>query len=252
MNVVFDLDGTLIFQGQPMQKAVTAAIQAIEHQGATIYFATARPLRDTLPVLAEHFWEHDIIGCNGAMISKNKEVTHALHFNKAQIIQVLEWLDREKIAYLYDGVEEYAISDTPHHFHQEVKKLGRKPGCNHALRQQPIVKLLVLEEHRHEEVKAYLKTVLDDFDVYHHNGYHSFDVVPKNSNKLNALLRMGLDMSETICMGNDQNDIAMLEAAKAAYVVGDLITLKRASTRVSQDTLLSQLNDIATLVKQSI
>ncbi|AOT11112.1 HAD-IIB family hydrolase [Pseudoalteromonas luteoviolacea] len=251
MNVVFDLDGTLIFQGQPMQEAVSNAIQTIEQQGATIYFATARPLRDTLPVLAEYFWDHNIIGCNGAMISKNKAVTDALHFSRPQIIQVLEWLDKEEIAYLYDGIEEYAISHTSHHFHQEVKKLGREPACNQALRLQPIVKLLVLEEHRHEEVKAFLKTVLDDFDVYHHNGYNSFDVVPKNSNKLNALLRMGLDMNKTICMGNDQNDIAMLEAAKAAFVVGDLITLKRTCNIVSQETLISQLSEIAKLVKLS-
>ncbi|MCF6439271.1 Cof-type HAD-IIB family hydrolase [Pseudoalteromonas luteoviolacea] len=248
MNVVFDLDGTLIFHGQPMQDAVSDALLKIEQQGATVLFATARPLRDTLPVIEKQFWDHQIIGCNGAMISKNKQVTDALHFVKDEIVEVLDWLDKENIAYLFDGLEEYAISTTSHHFHLDVKKLGREPVCNQSARHQPIVKLLVLEEHRHEEVKAFLSTVLSDYDVYHHNGYHSFDVVPKNSNKLNALLRIGLDMNNTICMGNDQNDIAMLEAAKKAYVVGDLITLNRDFTQLNQDTLLTHLDEIAKLV----
>ncbi|WP_349774892.1 HAD family hydrolase [Pseudoalteromonas obscura] len=245
MNVVFDLDGTLIFKGQPMQDAVAKALRAIEQQGATIHFATARPLRDTLPVLPKHFWHHQIIGCNGAMISKNKVVYDTLNFNKREVIEVLNWLDQKEIPYLYDGIEEYAISDTPHHFHLEVKKLGRNPYCNQSLRLEPIVKLLVLEENRHLEVKAYLNTALSDYDFYHHNGCNSFDVVPKYSNKLNALLRAGLDMKNTLCMGNDQNDIAMLEAAQSAYVVGDLISLEREYTKVTQENLVEKLYEIS-------
>ncbi|MBE0367026.1 HAD-IIB family hydrolase [Pseudoalteromonas aurantia] len=240
-NFVFDLDGTLIFEGKPLTSALSDTLIELEAAGINTYFATARPLRDTLPVLPKHFWDHTLIGCNGAMISKAQQVTNANAFNKAQIVQLLEWLDREGIAYLYDGHYDYAISDKPHEFHQWVAKLGTPPACNASLREQQVIKLLVLEGSRYKEIKAYCEQHFDKFSFYHHSGTDCFDIVTEQSNKLSALQLLQLDLSSTMCFGNDHNDVAMLNAAKKAVVVGRGISLTRPHTLVCKNTIYTHL-----------
>ncbi|MDK1313451.1 HAD-IIB family hydrolase [Pseudoalteromonas ardens] len=249
MNFVFDLDGTTVFHAQRMHDDIKEGLLALERQGGQLYFATARPLRDTLPVLPECFWHHPIIGCNGAMFSQNKAVVNAHCFDPMQITTVLNWLDNHEIAYLFDGHWQYAISDKPHHFHQHVAELGIPPGCNQALRHEPIVKLLVLEDQHHDQVKHMCEQTLSHFEVYHHNGHHCFDLVPERSNKLTALLDLGLNMQQTMCFGNDVNDIAMLEAARQAYVVGEQITPNCDYIQLKQQTVASTLINLAKEMK---
>ncbi|ALU45019.1 HAD-IIB family hydrolase [Pseudoalteromonas rubra] len=249
MNFVFDLDGTTVFHAQRMHDEIKEGLLALERQGGQLYFATARPLRDTLPVLPECFWHHPIIGCNGAMFSQNKSVVNAHCFDPMQITTVLNWLDNHEIAYLFDGHWQYAISDKPHHFHQHVAELGIPPGCNQTLRHEPIVKLLVLEDQHHDQVKHMCEQTLSHFEVYHHNGHHCFDLVPERSNKLTALLDLGLNMQQTVCFGNDFNDIAMLEAARQAYVVGEQITPNCDYIQLKQETVASTLINLAKELK---
>ncbi|MCO7189758.1 MULTISPECIES: HAD-IIB family hydrolase [unclassified Pseudoalteromonas] len=245
MNFVFDLDGTTVFHAQRMQDDIKHALLALERSGSNLYFATARPLRDTLPVLPECFWHHPIIGCNGAMFSQNKAVINAHSFDPAQVQILLCWLDNHEIAYLFDGLWQYAISDKPHHFHQHVAELGIPPGSNQTLRQEPIVKLLVLEDEHHDQVKQVCEQTLNNFEIYHHNGHHCFDLVPAHSNKLTALLELGLNMQQTVCFGNDVNDIAMLEAARQAYVVGEQIAPNCDFIRLTEDSVADTLRQLA-------
>ncbi|KAF7787991.1 hypothetical protein PRUB_a2536 [Pseudoalteromonas rubra] len=245
MNFVFDLDGTTVFQAQRMHDDIRDGLLALERSGGNVYFATARPLRDTLPVFPECFWHHPIIGCNGAMFSQNKAVVKAHSFDPAQVGALLAWLDNHQIAYLFDGHWQYAISDKPHHFHQHVAELGVPPGCNQTLRHEPIVKLLILEDEHHDQVKLMCEQTLNSFEIYHHNGHHCFDLVPARSNKLTALLELGLNMQQTVCFGNDVNDIAMLEAAQQAYVVGEQITPNCEYVQLTEQTVALSLHQLA-------
>ncbi|QTL35645.1 HAD-IIB family hydrolase [Pseudoalteromonas viridis] len=245
MNFVFDLDGTTVFHAQRMHDDIKDGLLALQSNGGKLYFATARPLRDTLPVLPECFWHHPIIGCNGAMFSEHKAVVSAHSFEPKQITTLLTWLDNHEIAYLFDGHWQYAISNKPHHFHQHVAELGIPPGSNEQLRHEPIVKLLVLEDEHHERVKEVCEQTLSSFEIYHHNGHHCFDLVPARSNKLTALLELGLDMQQTVCFGNDVNDIAMLEAARQAYVVGEQITPNCDYVQLTQETVAQTLHQLA-------
>jgi hydroxymethylpyrimidine pyrophosphatase-like HAD family hydrolase len=107
------------------------------------------------------------------------------------------------------------------------------------------VKLLVLEDEHHDQVKQVCEQTLSNFEIYHHNGHHCFDLVPAHSNKLTALLELGLDMQQTVCFGNDVNDIAMLESARQAYVVGEQITPNCNYIQLTQETVASTLHLLA-------
>ncbi|NMR26897.1 HAD-IIB family hydrolase [Pseudoalteromonas sp. NEC-BIFX-2020_015] len=245
MYLVFDLDGTLIFEGEPLSIALCHALVELEKLDTQIIFATARPLRDTLPILPKRFHEHTIIGCNGAMISQGGNVVSASTFEEQHIETLLNWLDAKDITYLFDSYMNYAVSNKPHYFHQIMTKYGHLPTDKQILQTQPIVKLLVLESHCKSQLTQFCETNLFKFAYYHHSGHDCFDVVPNACNKLQALQKLKIDLNNTLCFGNDINDLAMLNAAKKAFVVGNKVTPSREYIQLEQHTLLASLKNLA-------
>lgn len=53
MKFVFDLDGTICFKGKPLSVGIINALEACRQSGHEVIFASARPIRDLLPVLPE-------------------------------------------------------------------------------------------------------------------------------------------------------------------------------------------------------
>jgi len=53
VQFVFDLDGTICFKGQPLSASITSALEDCLQHGHDVIFASARPIRDLLPVLPE-------------------------------------------------------------------------------------------------------------------------------------------------------------------------------------------------------
>jgi HAD superfamily hydrolase (TIGR01484 family) len=76
-NIIFDIDGTITENGQPISQEIESLIEIILSKGINVILATARPLRDTLPLLPKKQHELPIIGCNGAMISRYSKVQSA-------------------------------------------------------------------------------------------------------------------------------------------------------------------------------
>ena len=53
MQFVFDIDGTLCFDGKTIEPTIINALQTLIQQGHEVIFASARPIRDLLPVLPD-------------------------------------------------------------------------------------------------------------------------------------------------------------------------------------------------------
>ncbi|GBG94686.1 hypothetical protein LFYK43_11450 [Ligilactobacillus salitolerans] len=51
MKFVFDIDGTISFNGQKIEKPIVRAINSISNNGKNAIFASARPIRDLLPLV---------------------------------------------------------------------------------------------------------------------------------------------------------------------------------------------------------
>ncbi|WJV29977.1 HAD hydrolase family protein [Rossellomorea sp. AcN35-11] len=74
MKFVFDLDGTICFKGEPLSKEICQALDACMEKGHEIIFASARPIRDLLPVLPKDYHGFRMIGGNGAFTYENEKV----------------------------------------------------------------------------------------------------------------------------------------------------------------------------------
>lgn len=75
MRFVFDIDGTLCFDGRLIDQTIIDTLLQLQHDGHELIFASARPIRDLLPVLPSVFHQHTLIGANGAMISQQSKIS---------------------------------------------------------------------------------------------------------------------------------------------------------------------------------
>lgn len=73
MRFVFDIDGTLCFDGRLIDQTIIDTLLQLQHDGHELIFASARPIRDLLPVLPSVFHQHTLIGANGALITAIKD-----------------------------------------------------------------------------------------------------------------------------------------------------------------------------------
>lgn len=105
MNFVFDLDGTICFKGQPVSEKITCVIESLTRREHQVIFASARPIRDMLPVLHQRFYNYSMIGGNGSLIYKNGAIKKAHSFSPADVKNVLSLIQEFKADFLIDGVE---------------------------------------------------------------------------------------------------------------------------------------------------
>ena len=71
MNFVFDIDGTTSFNGMVIEPAIEREIYALLRAGHRVVFASARPVRDILPMLSDDVRAHSglaLIGANGSLL----------------------------------------------------------------------------------------------------------------------------------------------------------------------------------------
>jgi len=67
VKIVFDVDGTICFNGQYIDELLINKIKEINKKYDVI-FASARPIRDLIPVVKE-FKNEILIGGNGSIVS---------------------------------------------------------------------------------------------------------------------------------------------------------------------------------------
>ncbi|WMT43045.1 HAD hydrolase family protein [Paenibacillus sp. D2_2] len=93
MKFVFDLDGTICFSGKPLSTEMTRALDHLVVRGNEIIFASARPIRDLLPVLPSHMHSYSMVGGNGAFVAAEGHMVSTIHFDeetKERIVRLIE------------------------------------------------------------------------------------------------------------------------------------------------------------------
>lgn len=72
MYYVFDVDGTICFNGISIDPSILESLKKLKetHQ---LVFASARPIRDLLPIVSE-FKDCLLIGGNGSIVSENEKI----------------------------------------------------------------------------------------------------------------------------------------------------------------------------------
>ncbi|CAD5901160.1 HAD-IIB family hydrolase [Carnobacterium maltaromaticum] len=217
MKFVFDLDGTICFNGGPVSPRMMNYLKelSVDHE---IIFASARPIRDLLPVIDPYFYGHTLIGGNGALISQQTKISKIASFSQSDTQTLLYLIEKYQATYLIDSEWNYAYTGTDNH----PIKLGLDPLKQAQLvyvnELTSIVKVLILTA---TDLAAFEKELLLLNVVYHFHGDENvIDISPQAISKWSALEKIGIKTGEFIAFGNDQNDISMFKEAKIGIQVG--------------------------------
>ena len=217
---IFDIDGTLSKNGQPIEPGIYRAIEKLRdfHQ---IVFASARPVRDILPMLPEHFHDALIVGCNGGMVWQKGEFQTLHTFPPDDLVRILGYLREHDVPYVLDGAWHYAFSAARHPFQEYVASLSDHVMSESELVEQGITKILVLDQQVQESLDDYLQKQ----SIAHSSAYHKkddfFDLTPHKDDKYLSLHEHGIDFASAVVFGNDANDFTMLAHAAVSVFVGE-------------------------------
>jgi HAD superfamily hydrolase (TIGR01484 family) len=250
-NIIFDIDGTISENGQPISKEIESLIELILSKGIQVILATARPLRDTLPLLPQKHHELPIIGCNGAMISRYSKVQSAKRIPKNIVNLVKNCLDEMKVPYVIDGLYGYAISSEHSDFHG---KLESEPVVYEELELQGITKILLLKfdlsiQSELEKITGGEETKLT---MHQHKSEGFVDLVAENTNKFYAAVEMGVDLSCTAVFGNDLNDVMLLKNAYLPYIVGSQLDAHVDFPHTKVESVSAIPNMVSMLINASV
>ncbi len=248
MHFIFDLDGTICFKGKPISPAITHALQQLDKAGHRIAFASARPIRDMLPVLPKPFHTGTLIGGNGALISENGNITFSRAFSPAIVETLMSTLHEHQATYLIDG--EWDYSYTGRADHPILTNLDpHRLATNVPVSEHPsIVKLLILSATEKEILLEKLGKV--EIVLHLHAQEDVIDCSPKGIHKQAALAY--LNITDYIAFGNDANDITMFQGARHSVMIGDHQALRPhctesipSTTEVEEEIIakLMELND---------
>jgi Cof subfamily protein (haloacid dehalogenase superfamily) len=247
MNFIFDLDGTICFKGKPISPAITHALQHLEEAGHQIVFASARPIRDMLPVLPKPFHNGTLIGGNGALISENGNITCSRAFSPAIVETLMSTLHEHQSTYLIDGEWDYSYTgraDHPILANLDPNHLATNvPVSEHS----SIVKVLILSTVEKESLLEKLGKV--EIVLHLHAQEDVIDCSPKGIHKHAALAY--LNITDYIAFGNDANDITMFEGARHSVMIGDHQALRPHCTESIPYTTEIEEDIIAKLMELS-
>lgn len=218
MKFIFDLDGTICFKGKPLSDKITQSLLELSDNGHDVVFASARPIRDMLPVLPACFHQHSLIGANGALLSQNGSITNIGAFTKDQQSSLLALIEEYQASYLIDGDWNYAYTGTSDHpITNNIDTFGLAEKVS-AQELERFIKVLILTANNMEQLAEKLSAL--QVVLHRHNKEGVLDISPQHINKWNALIALGIQKNEYIAFGNDANDISMFENALHSVMIG--------------------------------
>lgn len=122
MNFVFDIDGTLCFDGKTIDISIVESLNELSKYGNQVIFASARPIRDMIAILPSNFKSGKLIGGNGCFISENAKITTS-HLDNSLVKILYNIVQRHKLTYLADGEWDYSYTaSTDHPIYKNINK----------------------------------------------------------------------------------------------------------------------------------
>ncbi len=223
---VFDLDGTLVFRNQPLDRSIEESIGGLLAEGDEVVFATARAPRGVSHVLPASLLQQPTLFCNGALCCTGGREQFRRPLSEPLAGTIIDALARTNIPFQLEyGDRFYLHGDTSKFGHMLEYGYEPPPG---GLAHQPrsdILKIVVADDSGDAEALSVLRDELGQVGVLvHDNGY--IELVGKDVNKFSSFETLmqhdeRIYVVYVVFMGNDYNDFEMLVHASESLIVGE-------------------------------
>ncbi|CAJ1181752.1 hydrolase [Companilactobacillus crustorum] len=224
MQYIFDVDGTLSFDGETISESINNAIKDLMLAGNEVIFDSARPIRDLLPMIPE-FQSQKLIGANGAMISINNEIEVIKQINSSSFEYLKVLIQRYNLDYVIDSSWNYSSRITQNSFIEKMidpSKFAQKIKIDEI--ENPIKTIFVNVEIRLQEKLLTMINQETPLNAIGLAGERTVDITAKDINKFFTLDKLGIE--NYIAFGNDRNDFEMLQSAQTSVWIESKKNLK--------------------------
>jgi Cof subfamily protein (haloacid dehalogenase superfamily) len=228
--VVSDLDGTLLSPEHTLTDSVKNAVRKFVAAGGLFTIATGRFGPTTRAVVDELDIELPYILCNGAVIEDRERVWETAALPLEELADFLVAADQEGIdVMIFHGEQIDIFRRTPGIEQFEYKENFRCrlfESSSSDWRMGQVQKVLLKGEMGH------MRGLWEKFSPHYRQNYSTIqseddylEIVPPNQSKgaaLNKLIsRLGIDRSEVLAVGNQLNDLDMLQNAGIGVAVAN-------------------------------
>lgn len=233
MNFVFDIDGTLCFDGKTIDISIIEALDNISREGHSVIFASARPIRDLVPVLPEQFKTGRLVGGNGCFVSESGQIT-ASAFPADLLTQLHTIIDKHQLTYLADGEWDYAFTGGVEH--PIYRNINQCSAMNVPfIDLEKVCKLVLFDP---------APAVIDELSILPvsvtaYKSENAIDISPLGINKVHGLKK--LQIKDFIAFGNDSNDQCLFENALFSVCVGQNDVGKHASILITKEEVAEMI-----------
>lgn len=228
-HLVFDLDGTIVFDGKAIEASLLELLRQLQEKYHLI-FASARPIRDMMPLLGD-FEKSDLIGANGSMYRQNQLIHLKDYLTQKTSEKILQLIDTYDLDYIVDYDWDYSarIRDKDNHI---LEKLDPDSIASQVPLSQKQVTKIILFGVNPDLAKLFQE--LTEATVLYHDLVEELVITAKGIDKYNAVKAL-IGEESYIAFGNDHNDIMMLNHAKQAFVIGNLIASENYQSTTVED-----------------
>lgn len=186
MNFIFDIDGTICFDGHHVDQSIKHRLVKLKNAHNNVIFASARPIRDLLPVIPE-FADYTLIGGNGAIISQNGQIEIISEIDVHDITLIKQIIKQYNLTYIIDDKFNYSTNlNADTELYQRIDPNRTAQSIHMDAIKDPIKAILL--NIKSEEFDTIANTLAD---------------------------------ADYIAFGNDHNDIHMLNNASHGYFVSN-------------------------------
>ncbi|WP_277613960.1 Cof-type HAD-IIB family hydrolase [Neobacillus muris] len=271
--IAIDLDGTLLSLENSITNENLQALQKAQKEGHIIMICSGRAPEDIEQILKKYDFSCPIAGSNGTLVQAEGKLLANVSMNRENVAQLACKLDVERIPYrVYTSKGIFVPADWSERVALTIegKRIeGMSDGLYKRITEQPqksdllhymddyhelmdiksltVQKFFVLifDREKKTEIITYLNGISGI--VTTSSGPWNLEVMDQNGNKGHALKKaaeyFGIPLADTVAIGDNFNDVPMLEAAGLSIAMGnadpavkelcDTVTLSNAENGVA-------------------
>lgn len=217
---VFDVDGTICFNGRFIEEEILDVLDEV-NKNHELIFASARPVRDLLPVVTR-FKENILIGGNGSIVSDKGLIKVIDYISDHDYLHVKQIIEEYDLSYIIDGSFDYSAKvDSNNVIYKQLDPMNLAKNVSIEEVKKPIKIILIdILENLYDDIRQRLAHLGDNITVNYHHEDSNIDITACGINKYTTLKKL-IGISDYIGYGNDINDYDLLKNAYKSYFVSE-------------------------------
>jgi len=247
--IATDVDGTLLNSSGIMPEDNIAAIRKAQEMGIVVAIASGRFIENAYLLLQEYHLSCPIIGVNGGkIVDENRNVISSRFMDQDTAVQVYQILKAAECEFFIFGRDALCTVSAKRVHHSElsqgekVRKLGygytRGWDAAEECIQNPVHKFYVCDNGFLKDLRERLSVIPNT--LLTQSGEYNIEVMPLGVDKgygISEYARiLDIPVSQVMAIGDQENDIPMLQAAGYGVAMGNASAETKAAARYITET----------------